>query len=217
MTDIENSEAIYKVLLIDIENCPNEIENLIQDLNSYARIIICYGKQTPKVSLNLVNLLAEVIYNKKLEIISMKKQGKNAADFGLCFWAGRLSVQLPIGTEYTILSNDKDLDHVINLLAEFDYKAQRLGATTEVKTTETEIIPQIIEQKITKLGTIADEYYQKYLSSNKNRPATKDKLLNSIRSFCRSKCPGKEEAIFLSLKEKRYFSILTSGKVQYTL
>jgi len=217
MVDGENAEKVCKILLIDIDNCPSEMEKVIQDLNSYVRIIICYGGQIPKISLNLINSLAEAIYKKKIEIIGMKKKGKNAADFGLCFWAGRLSVQVPIGTEFTILSKDADLDHLINLLTEFGYKAERLGVTSDTKTTEIETVPQIIEQKIaeSEIITIADQYFRERLSNKPNRPATEDKLLNSVKSFCRDKCPGKEKAVFNSLKEKGYFTILTSGKIQY--
>lgn len=142
----------------------------------------------------------------------MEKKGKNAADFGLCFWAGRLSVQMPVGTEFTILSKDTDLDHVVNLLAKFDYKAERVGMVSENETSE------VLQQKTTKLEivTVADQYYQKTLSS-RNRPATEDKLLNSIRSFCRKKCPGKEKAIFDILRERGYFDVLISGKIQYNV
>ncbi len=46
----------------------------------------------------------------------MEKRGRNAADFGLAFWAGGLAAELPPETEFIILSQDGDLDHVLSFL-----------------------------------------------------------------------------------------------------
>ena len=46
----------------------------------------------------------------------MTSGGKNSADFGICFFAGVLMQQLPKETHFVIISNDTDLDHVVNLL-----------------------------------------------------------------------------------------------------
>ncbi len=45
------------------------------------------------------------------------EEGKNAADFGLAFWAGRLATEMPAETEFIILSQDGDWDHVVNCCA----------------------------------------------------------------------------------------------------
>lgn len=55
MTDIENDKESYKILLIDIDNCPSEIEKIMNNPNDYTKIIICYGGQIPKIPLNLIN------------------------------------------------------------------------------------------------------------------------------------------------------------------
>ena len=46
----------------------------------------------------------------------MPNAGKNAADFGIAFWAGILVSQLPDDTHFDIISNDADLDFVVDLL-----------------------------------------------------------------------------------------------------
>ncbi len=201
MCNVENES----VLLIDLDNCPNQIEQLAQNLEKYARIIVCYGSQPPKISLNLALLLANPIYHKRLEFIGMQKNGKNAADFGLCFYAGRLSAQMSVEqTEYLIVSNDTDLDHAVNLLIQQGCKAQRIGnkptnESTILDLTTIDDIPQ-------KIALIAKEYFSKK-GALKNRPTKKAALLNDIRAFCRNKLPNHEQAVFDFLEQQAYFKV----------
>jgi hypothetical protein len=82
---------VVRALLIDLDNCPRQIDRLPETLTEYARVIACYGGTEPKVPLGMVPLLATAIHEGRLAIIGMQKKGKNAADFGLAFWAGRLA------------------------------------------------------------------------------------------------------------------------------
>jgi hypothetical protein len=100
-----------RALLIDLDNCPRQIEELPEVLAGFQQAIVCYGGVEPKVHVSVVLLLA-AINEGKLEIIGTQKRGINATDFGLAFWAGRLAAE----TEFLILSQDADLDHVVSLL-----------------------------------------------------------------------------------------------------
>ncbi|BAP54735.1 hypothetical protein THII_0438 [Thioploca ingrica] len=202
MCNVEN----VSVLLIDLDNCPNQIEQLAQNLEKYARIIVCYGSQPPKISLNLALLLANPIYHKRLEFVGMQKSGKNAADFGLCFYAGRLSAQMSVEqTEYLIVSNDADLDHAVNLLIQQGCKAKRIG---NKHTSESAILDlTIIDDLPQKITLIATEYRSKKSAHFKSRPAKKATLLNDIRAFCRNKFPNHEQEIFDFLEQQAYFKV----------
>jgi len=57
----------------------------------------------------------------------MPNNGKNAADFGITFWAGVFMAQLPQETHFDIVSNDTDLDHVVSLLQSQERSAERIG------------------------------------------------------------------------------------------
>src|SRR5438552_3555205 len=105
-----------RALLIDLDNCPRQIEQLPETLATFARVIACYGGTEPKVPFGMVPLLSTAIHEGRLAIIGMQKKGKNAADFGLAFWAGRLAAEMPPDTEFLILSQDTDLDHVVHML-----------------------------------------------------------------------------------------------------
>jgi hypothetical protein len=208
MCNVEN----VSVLLIDLDNCPNQIEQLAQNLEKYARIIVCYGSQPPKISLNLALLLANPIYHKRLEFVGMQKNGKNAADFGLCFYAGRLSAQLSVEqTEYLIVSNDTDLDHAVNLLIQQGCKAKRIGNKPPP---ESAILAPTGEDMPQKITLIAKAYRSHKDTHLKNRPTKKVTLLNDIRTFCRNKFPHHEQEVFDFLEQQAYFKI-EGGKIIY--
>jgi len=44
-----------KVLLIDLENCPNQINDLLSTLSDYAQVVICYAQSGAKVPLDLAD------------------------------------------------------------------------------------------------------------------------------------------------------------------
>ncbi|MEN9848373.1 MAG: hypothetical protein RL368_1113 [Pseudomonadota bacterium] len=214
---------IKKVVLIDIDNCPNELANILKNMKLYTRIIICYGGQIPKIPLNLIYSFAEAINDKKLDVIGMTKKGKNAADFGLCFLAGRLSLEMPTA-EFLIVSNDTDLDHAVNMLTHFGHKAQRIG-TKQESTDESGLVvatTAILNNSdstalvATSLPQIVAEYVQKTLSNSHARPSKSSTLLNSIKAFCRTKYPDKETQVFNYMKINGLIKVLASGAIQYT-
>jgi len=47
----DNNDEITKVLLIDLENCPNQILQLQENLEEYTQVIICYAKTGVKIPL----------------------------------------------------------------------------------------------------------------------------------------------------------------------
>ena len=119
-------DVSQKVLLIDLENCPTQIQQLQVDLDHFIQIVICYAHSQAKIPLSWLNELAAAIAQNKLRIIQMAQGGKNSADFGLAFFAGALMQELPIQTDFIIVSNDKDLDHIVHLLKSQKRTAQRI-------------------------------------------------------------------------------------------
>jgi hypothetical protein len=168
-------EKPIRVLLIDLENCPNQVQQLMENLEKYSHVVVCYAQSGAKVPLDWVIPLTTTVNDDRLKIIKMPNSGKNAADFGITFWAGMLMAQLPPQTHFDIVSNDTDLDHVVSLLISQQRSAQRIGTKKEypaivtvAKETETEI----------------QDYLQKYCEHLKNhsKPAKKETLLNSIKN-----------------------------------
>lgn len=174
------------ILLIDLENCPTQIQQVLEHLDQYQRVIICYAHSQAKVPLSWLNALAQAIQQDKLKIIQMAQAGKNSADFGLCFFAGMLAQEMPENSHFVILSNDTDLDHTIRLLHSQNHRAERIGSLKEkeslaepeknARPTENPI-PRLDDDMTTRLMRIVGN-----LLKYSNRPATMQSLFNSIHS-----------------------------------
>lgn len=78
------------VALIDLENCLNQIEQLQNYLEKYSGVVICYAQTGVKIPLDLLVLLSKALSSRRLRVIKMESVGKNAADFGISFFAGAL-------------------------------------------------------------------------------------------------------------------------------
>ncbi|NJN71349.1 MAG: NYN domain-containing protein [Limnothrix sp. RL_2_0] len=161
-----------QVLLIDLENCPNQLKQLQQNLDNFKQIVICYAQSTAKIPLDWLTSLNQAINNDKLKLIKMPSSGKNAADFGICFFAGTLMAKLSEDTHFVIISNDTDLDHVVELLISQDRTAERVGYKPKKEQAESS---ELLASKLTEYCVILE-------NRPKGRPAKKETLLNSIKS-----------------------------------
>ncbi|BBL74835.1 PIN domain-containing protein [Methylomagnum ishizawai] len=93
-----------RVLLIDLENCPNQINHLMKSLEQYSQVVICYAQSGARVPIDWIVDLTAVVNANRLRIVKTPGNGKNAADFGITFWAGVLMAQLPEDTGFVIVS-----------------------------------------------------------------------------------------------------------------
>lgn len=205
-----------KVLLIDLENYPKQINELPNILNEYHQVIICYAQSNARIPIDWLMPLNDTINKAQLKIFRMTSNGKNAADFGISFYAGMLMSQLPPHAHFVIMSDDQDLDHVVNLLKSQQRSAERLGMRCEQKavslqSTNTEITAPIqVKDAVMPLVRI----YCTYLVTNqKNRPAKKETLLNSIKNKL-DEHKNQADAVFQALVKLKALQIQET-KVQY--
>jgi len=203
--NLEESPSASQVLLIDLENCPNQLQKLPENLADFSQVVICYAKSTAKVPLDWLHFLHETINANRLKIIKMPNGGKNAADFGICFFAGVLMTQLPEKTHFVIISNDTDLDHAVNLLISQGRTAERMGGKVhqEKKTMDSslQVTPDLLK------------YCTTLITYSENRPAKKDTLLNSIKSVLKSDPKVIQETFDLLLAHQ--IIKLSGSKVTY--
>lgn len=187
-----------KVLLIDLENCPNQIQKLLEDLEQFSNVVICYTQSGAKIPLDWLVPLSATINSSKLKILKMANAGKNSADFGICFSAGVLMQQLPQQAHFVITSNDTDLDHVVSLLQSQGRSAERVGIKKEDK------VPSVTNSdSVPPLKT----YCMHLVTYSKNRPARKDTLINSIKNKFKND-PKATEMVFNSLLAQKAITIL---------
>ena len=203
----ENEESTsYKILLIDLENCPNQINKLQQDLGHFSQVIICYAHSGVKIPLDWLVPLSATINENKLKIYKMTNCGKNSADFGISFFAGALMQESKKRGNFVIVSNDTDLDHVVALLRSQGCSAERIGT--------------LKEQKINSVTNCENKSPIKefclYLTTlNKNRPAKKETLLNVIRSKFKNTNYVAEDLLKLLVKKGVLEISNENNKVKY--
>lgn len=208
--DTDARATAERILLIDLENCPGQIYKLMNDLQQYSQVVVCYAQSGAKIPLDWLMSLNPLINDNRLRIVKMPCVGKNAADFGITFWAGVLMAQLPVSSHFTIVSNDTDLDYVINLLVSQQRTAERIGAAKEATLQQAEGNGQNV--------SVQDRAIQEYClhlhNHNKSRPAKKETLLNNMKS--KFKSPGIDtERIFDQLCKLSAIFLKDGNKIGY--
>lgn len=208
------SATIVKVLFIDLENCPNQINQLMKHLIEYSQIVICYAQSGAKIPVDWMLPLTSIVNEGRLKLIKMPVVGKNSADFGIAFWAGNLMNQLSENTHFDIASNDTDLDYVVSLLISEKRTATRLGTTKNTATATTVIKEAQKSEALTIIPLVKNtRNYCLQLSTRQNRPAKKSTLLNSIKSHFKADDVD-ENNIFDSLLKSGVIS-LENEKIIY--
>ncbi|MDP3331719.1 MAG: PIN domain-containing protein [Methylococcaceae bacterium] len=215
MTVIEQSQqansgsakSTTKVLFIDLENCPSQVNELINHLEQYSQVVICYAASGAKVPVDWIVSLTATVNDNRLKILKMPNGGKNAADFGIAFWAGFLMAQLPEYAHFDIVSNDADLDHVVNLLKSQQRSAKRIG--TNKNTQPVVLEPGPLQSKQSYL----QEYCIHLVNHHKNRPVKKETLINSIKSKFKADSLNVDD-LFEALVKQSIISV-TDNKITY--
>jgi hypothetical protein len=178
------TEQIARVLLIDLENCPSQINQLMTHLEKYSMVVVCYAQSGAKIPIDWLMPLTGIVNNKRLKWVKMPTTGKNAADFGITFWAGVLMAKLPPNTHFDIVSNDTDLDHVVGLLIDQKRTAVRVGTKKEVLPVPTAIVTTKTDLKLQEY--YLHEYCLSLINMKTGKPAKKETLLNSIKAKFKS-------------------------------
>jgi hypothetical protein len=213
ISKVKNSETVKelsRVLMIDLENCPGQIDHLLDDLVNYSHIVICYAQSGAKVPLSWINPLTGSVNDNKLKIFQMPSGGKNSADFGIAFWAGVLMVQLAEHTRFDIVSNDTDLDHVVSLLNSQNRDAERIGRKKE------SVEPaRFAVDETNQADYFLQAYCRHLMDHHKSRPAKKETLLNNIKSKFKANQVD-PEIILDILKKNGVIELDLNNKVRYS-
>jgi nitrogen regulatory protein PII len=206
---IEAQNKTDRVLLIDLENCPSQIQQLMRNLEHYSQVVICYAQSGAKIPIDWLVPLSSIVNDNRLLVKKMTNGGKNAADFGITFWAGVIMSQLPIHAHFTIVSNDSDLDHVVSLIKSQQRTAERIGTKISVLPISGMGEPAIKA----KIGQL-EEYCLQLAKHNKSRPAKKETLINNIKSKFKDNGVLPEE-LFNQLLKEGAIALKEANKITY--
>ncbi|MGL4250434.1 MAG: PIN domain-containing protein [Aeromonas sp.] len=201
--DILSNGGFGKILLIDLENCASQIKCLDETVSEYELVVICYAQSYAKIPLDWLMPLHDTINKGRLKIFKMANAGKNAADFGISFYAGMLMQQLPADVHFVIMSNDTGLDHVVSLLQSQNRAAERIGTAKD----ESRLATQNADVLLLK------NYCSHLLMYKSNRPSKRDSLLNSINSKFKESPPIGNR--LLLVLEKTGVLSMQEGKINY--
>lgn len=187
---IENNNDISivrSILFIDIENCPSKIDELIEDFKVFQKIVICYAKTGVKIPLEWLLVLNDCVTNDRLELVKMSEIANNSADFGITFLLGRYFEHYD---HFTVYSDDKDFDVVIELIGRTEGKsAERFGKISTMESAETidlddhvvmVSVPIKLEPTFENVKLLVKNYLEK--TPDRSRPVKRQGLFNSICS-----------------------------------
>ena len=177
-----------KVLLLDIENIHKTEKELLHLLKTYACVYLVYAKSPVTLSLDALIKFSPFVVEKKLVVIKMPKIGKDAADFGLAFLAGQLSIQMDkTATCFDVMSNDGALEYIVDLLRIMGFQASQIKMVLEVKEGEkSKEQPSLIFAQNSLSDTeftLKLKHLISILSKLKNMPSSEKALLNGVKSW----------------------------------
>ena len=200
-----------KILLLDIENSHKTENELFQLLTSYAFVYLVYAKSPMTLSLDGLKNLADFISKKKLVLIKMPKTGPDAADFGLAFLAGQLSIQMgKIDTEFDVMSNDKKFEYIVDLLKIMGFKAQQVKRKNVSNN----------ENKLDVINSDLQKPEYKHLLTAlqlllKNQPKQFNSLNNALKSWMKNSDVNINKII--ELLKKHQFIQIENQNISYEL
>lgn len=218
-------------ILIDHENVhaldPGEIVDIP------VRVLVFLGEQTTKLAVKDVQKL--LAHPGKIELITISGHGKNALDFHVAYYAGRISVEDPKAYIH-IVSKDKGFDPlVVHLKTHRGIFAKRSetvpdlrpvlhreahaesvsgaaqGSTAPASPSAIKLVPPTREERLARV-------LSQLTKSAKNRPRKRETLKTSINALFQKQLSEAEvKALVKALEKSGKLSINDKDAVTYQL
>lgn len=208
------------IVLIDYENVQ---KHNLRPLLEHDVLIKVFHSENQKFTSEFTRLALE-FGKEKFELIQIKGQGKNAADFHIAYFIGKLSKEIP-NSSFHIISRDTGF----KVLADFLNQAQGISCRVEpsiadmplLKTAAHAIKPAVpvikpnvpaTKPNVSAAGTVAakavEDWYAlvkgKLTNAKAHKPKRKKTLRNQIISICRRKINETEaDAIIQGLVDNK--------------
>ena len=189
-------------VLIDLENVmPDDFSRLDrEDVRTY----LFAGKLQEKIK--LATVMAVQPLGDKVKWIQMIGSGKNALDFHLAFYLGKLFAKDPKGTYYFV-SNDKGFDPLVAHVKALKGMATRIGDLKKIPAPAKAVAAQKASAKMT-VKMMADD-----LKARKCKTAQRVK--NAIRAFYNKQDPSEVDRIYDMMVKKGLMTVDASGHVTW--
>jgi len=191
-------------VLVDFENVqPKNVGSLS---GRSFKIKVFAGANQSKVPLEMARALQAL--GPDVEYIQIDGNGKNALDFHISYYIGRLAAETPDASFY-VISKDTGFDPLIKHLKAQGVFCQRSKSITD-----------IFESKLSNSEPIADNVdaiISNLAGRKTGRPKTLKTLRGTINGLFKNKLPDAELNELIEKLTKRGVIKVTNGKVNYEL
>ena len=191
-------------VLVDFENVQPDNVGVLNGRSFKIRVFV--GASQSKIPLELARSLHA--FGADAEYVPIDGNGRNALDFHIAYYLGRLAAENPEASFY-VISKDTGFDPLIKHL-----KAQGISCQ------RSKSIPDIFETKLSASEPIADNV-DAITANLVRRKAAKPKTLKTLRgtinALFKNKLPDAELDQLVEKLEKRGVIKVADGKVQYIL
>ena len=191
------------IVLIDSENVqPDSIEKLRHD---HFRVFVFVGANQKRIDIAVAKAVQSLGPNG--EYVQISGNGPNALDFHIAFYIGRLSLEYP-DSYFHIISNDKGFDPLIKHL-----KEQKIFCTRSTSVSE---IPLVKSTDKLPPKERAVDFFEKRITSAKNRPATVKTLQSAIAAHFHKLLSSEEVGSVVEVLRATGHITVNGQKVMYT-
>jgi hypothetical protein len=191
-------------VLVDFENVQPENVELLRGLSFKIKVFV--GANQAKIPFELARTLHA--FGPDAEYVQIAGGGKNALDFHIAYYIGRLAAENPDASFY-VISKDTGFDPLIKYLAAKGVSCQRSIA-----------IPDIFGSKLSSSEPVAnniDAIIANLAIRKTGRPKKLKTLRGTINGLFRNKLPDAELDALIEKLTKRGVIKVVDGKVNYEL
>ena len=201
---VGESRAASEYVLIDLENVQPKNLDLLKK-HSFRVLVFCGANQV-RIQRSVASGLQELGTNARY--IEMSGNGRNALDFHIAFYLGKLAAADP-GARFHIISRDKGFDPLIQHLQDRHIRVQREHDLAE--------IPLLRMAGTASRDEQIDAIVRNLRGRGQARPRKVKTLANTINSLFTKKLEESDlRSLIEELKMRRYISV-NEGKVSYQL
>ena len=191
-------------VLIDYENVqPNAIAALEKE---QYKVMVFVGSKQDKVKFDVVSVLQGM--GERGSYIKISDSGKNALDFHIAYYIGRLAANEP-DAHFHILSKDTGFDSLLKHLKTNNISAHRVKSIAELslkKVAASKPVPDRISAVITNLEQCGP-----------SRPRTLKTLGSTINGWFQKSLSEKEVSAIIAELTKKGTVVVNQTKVSYLL
>jgi hypothetical protein len=187
-------------VLVDCENVPAPAISLLK--GGHFRVILFLGPNNSK----LKKALSTQPVDERLECIEMAGSGKNALDFHIAYYLGKLSSEDP-SRRFYIISKDRGFDPLIRHVQSLHISISRLKSIEAITGTQPRKLP-------TAASDVTDEkkYISKAITALRKRkgawPASEKALRRTIQSDCGRDLPDSViDSVYNAIFRKGYVKV----------